>query len=72
MAIPPSGGPSPIALQAAAEARAAGYGYLELAIYTFDAFNFGRYATADALMEALMEAELPEEVLGATGILAAD
>jgi hypothetical protein len=62
--------PSALARQVAAEAQAAGYGHLELAILVFDAFNPGRYTTVGAFMEAFMEAELPEEVLGASELLA--
>ena len=63
--------PSPVALQAVADAQSAGYSYLEGAILFFDAANPGSFATADELLDALMEAELPEEILVATGIVPA-
>jgi hypothetical protein len=51
-----------------ADAQSAGYSYLENAILFFDAANPGSFATADELLDALMETELPEEILVATGI----
>ena len=62
--------PSTLAREAAAQAKRDGYGYLELAILVFDAFNPGAYSTVEAFMEAFMSAELPEEVLGASELLA--
>ena len=63
--------PSAVALKAVADAQSAGYSYLEGAILFFDAANPGSFATADELLDALMEAELPEEILVATGIVPA-
>jgi hypothetical protein len=37
----------------------------------FDAANPGCFATTDELLDALMEAELPVEILVATGIVPA-
>ena len=62
--------PSTLARQAAAQAKRDGYSHLELAILVFDAFNPGAYTTVGEFMEAFMQAELPEEILGASELLA--
>ena len=62
--------PSALAREAAAQAKRDGYGHLELAILVFDAFNPGAYTNVEEFMFAFMEAELPEEVLGASELLA--
>jgi hypothetical protein len=61
--------PSAVALQAVENAQSAGYSYLEKAILFFDATYPGHFATSDELLDALMDAELPEEVLAACGII---
>jgi hypothetical protein len=60
---------SSVAREAIRQTKEAGYGYLELAMSVFDAFNPVPYPTVDAFLTAFYEAELPEEVLVASEIL---
>ena len=61
---------STVAKEAIRQTKEAGYGYLELAMQVFDAFTPVPYPTVDAFLTAFYAAELPEEVLVASEILA--